>query len=670
LLAPIDALAVSSRVVLVEFQATTDDDTGIAYLLYSTISDELLSEAPDRVAAGEDVEMYLGSSAVECREKQSCLDKLAEEFNAAAAIFAEISRSGTDINVSYAWVSCASGRELDAGDLTFEAGSEGRFAQVLLDALGANLAAAERDEDGEDPYAGRSSSGGSGAGDRDDSDDVDWDDDADADDDADDDADEAPGDERYYGPDRDEDIDWGDSAEEREWSPDEVEYSRSDDDDRGRSDEDDYGRSDEDDYGRSDDDDRRSDDDGGSRYSRSSDRDDEDEDDRSSSGRYSARDYLREGDSRSSRSRSDRDDRDDRSSRETDDNRYTRSGPRDRDDEADDDDRSSRTSGRSSRDDTDSSERGRPRDSRRRPKHPEDHEDTSQGVDIDPDLLDTFDDEDDRFDETSRSGTGTMTYQEANERGMGPAEYKRYAASGMTYERWTRQRYNHQGRFHLRFGGFYALGGLDMYYSTRVVMWDADDVLENYWWQSFGFSGLAGGGTLGLGFGVAAPVDLGFEVSLVSGKQFLLREYRTPDKSVDTIQSTEFPPSGGVLHLMLEPKVRVYFTPFKKVKPYAGFGFALLFMPPFKVPEEWAQDRPSTFVLGLEPAVGLQIDSPMGVGFFVEAPFTGYVATDHGVENGLEGEAAYLTDKEKNAPPSGVVPMYLLRVQLGIQIRL
>ncbi|MDP7110883.1 MAG: hypothetical protein QGH45_02905, partial [Myxococcota bacterium] len=164
-------------------------------------------------------------------------------------------------------------------------------------------------------------------------------------------------------------------------------------------------------------------------------------------------------------------------------------------------------------------------------------------------------------------------------------------------------------------------------------------------------------------------VDLGAEVSLFYGQQWLLREWRTPDGTTSSIGSTAAPPKGPVMHFMIEPKTRFYFTPYKPVKPYAGFGFALLFMPPFDVPEDWAPDRPGTFVLGIEPTLGVQFDSPLGVGFFIEAPFTAYVGSDHGVESGLAGEGAYLSDEEKNDPPSPV-PRYMLRAQIGIQIRM
>ena len=302
-------------------------------------------------------------------------------------------------------------------------------------------------------------------------------------------------------------------------------------------------------------------------------------------------------------------------------------------------------------------------------KYPEDSEPADDAPLIDPDLLDTFDSEDDAlFGEEGRSGTTRLDQGEAAEIGVGPAEYRAYVNSGLTFDGWTRKRYDHKGKFHLRFAGFYALGGLDMYYSVRVVR-DASEVYETYYWQSFGFRSVSGGGTFGLGFGVAPAVDLSVEVSMYFGEQWLLREWRTPDGTESTINSTDEPPRGGAMHLMIAPKTRFYFAPFKPVKPYAGFGFALIFMPPFDVPEEWAPDRPGSFVLGLEPTLGMQFDSPLGVGFFFEVPFTGYVGSDHGVESDLSGEGAYLSDEEKNDPPIPV-PRYMLRLQLGIQIRI
>jgi hypothetical protein len=679
------ARAGDSRLVAVEFQPVTDDDMGIAYLLYSTVSETLLEDGGDRVAAGEDVEMYLGSSAVDCHEKQSCLDRLAEEFDAAAMVYSLISRRGTDIDIEYTFYSCASGRELERGEVTYAAGDEGQLADVFLDRLEAVLDKAERDEDGDyedDDGAGAvvPVSGG------DDDEEIDWDDDDREEDHAvsggsgyDDDADQVEAVEEVAG-DVVEDV-VGEDDSERRYDGGEVDSLETigrDSWDEGEGDDwetaprdewdDEDARSSWDDE--EEEEDARDDDEGGaavvgavsggsgraaetgrSRYNRDAAEESADEEAERSTGRYSAREYLRE------------------------DNRGRKSA-RDEEEEEAPEERGSRYSRYSSDEAaSDAEERnqgGRRGRGNRKPKHPEDHPVEDRGADIDPSLMETFDDEDSAlFDETSRSGTGTLTYQEASEKGMGPAEYNRYATSGLTYEDWARDRYNHKGKFHLRFGGFYALGGLDTYYSSRVVMWDPSDILETYYWQSFGFSAASGGGTFGVGFGVAPAVDLGLDVSLLAGKQWLLRQYRTPDKSESTITDVapEDIPKGTALHFLIEPKVRVFFTPFKKVKPYGGFGIAMMFMPPFEVPEEWVADRPTTFILGLEPTLGVQIDSPLGVGFFFEIPFTGYIASDHGVESGLEGDVRELRDNEMNDPPSPV-PRYMVRFQIGIQVRM
>ena len=686
-LPPTAARAGDGRLVAVEFQAASDNDMGIAYLLFSSVSETLISESGGRIAAGEDVEMYLGSSAVDCHEKQSCLDRLAEEFDAAAMVYVVVARRGTDIDIDYKFYSCASGRQLDGGEVTYEAGDEGQLADLILDRMDDVLEKAERDEDGDydDDHSGAGGGVAVAAG-GDADDDIDWEDD-DRDDDhaitGDDghddedtgyDAEDTGYDDEDTGYD-DEDTGYDDEDDEQDrrddedgrgrWDDEEERGSWDDEDDEDTEEERDDSRADEDDADEEDGEEatgdgyrpgRRNTESGRSRYNRDAaaeDRDDEDDDDEdSASGRYSAREYLRE-DGRGHRASRDEEEEEPRSGS----SRYSRYSPDEGKGEDEEEERTSQT--------------GRRRGGRK-PKHPEDHPANDRGADIDPSLMETFDDEDAAlFDETSRSGTGTLTYQEASEKGMGPAEYNRYAASGMTYEDWSGDRYNHKGKFHLRFAGFYALGGLDTYYSSRVVMWDASDILETYYWQSFGFSAASGGGTIGVGFGVAPAVDLSLEVALLAGKQWLLRQYRTPDKSESTISDVDPGdiPKGTALHFLIEPKVRLYFTPFKRVKPYAGFGLAMMVMPPFEVPEEWVQDRPATFILGLEPTLGLQIDSPLGVGFFFEIPFTGYIASDHGVESGLEGEVRELRENEMNAPPSPV-PRYMLRFQVGVQVRM
>ncbi len=632
------SLAADSKLVVVEFQPETDDDAGLAYLLYSTVSETVSSEGGGDVVAGEDVEMFLGSAAADCHKKRSCLDKLAERFESAAALMATIARDDLEIAVTYAFISTTTGNVLDQGKRVYQAGDEGELAQLILDKRAEVIEAAE-----DDAWTAEVDDGGE---------EVpvepppeEYDDRREPEE-----ADEEEGPSRYSA----REFERSSSRKSQEEKEARAAAAAAERAERAREREERYAREAEED-------DREERDD---RYSR-------DREDR----------YSRDRDDREDReSRDDRysRDRDERSSRDRED-RSTREAVRVRDlepEEEEDDARAEKKETRASRKETKAREerenanRARPESTRRErsKKHPEDTPPDEYEV-VDRVLLETFDSEDDAsFAEDTRSGTNRLTREEAADVGMGAAEYRAYVNSGLTYDGWARKRYDHKGKFHLRFAGFYAIGGLDMYYSVRVVR-DNSEVLETYYWQSFGFRSASGGGTFGLGFGVAPAVDLSAEVSLFYGEQWLLREWRTPDGTTSTIGSTADPPKGPVMHFMIEPKTRFYFTPYKPVKPYAGFGFALLFMPPFDVPEDWAPDRPGAFVLGLEPAVGVQFDSPLGVGFFIEAPFTAYVGSDHGVESGLSGEGAYLSDEEKNDPPVPV-PRYMLRAQMGIQIRM
>ncbi len=616
------ALAADSKLVVVEFQPATDDDAGLAYLLYSTVSESLTNDSGDTVVAGEDVEMFLGSAAADCHKKRSCLDKLAERFESAAALLATIARDDLEISVTYAFISTSTGNVLDQGKRVYQAGEERGLAQLILDKRQEVMEAAEDDA---------------------------W----------------------------SADVDDGDGGS---YSSDLPPVAPDDRDTRETE--------------------MQLEEDGGpSRYSArefertSSEKNREEKEAREAAAAAERSERAREREGRYAREEDERGDRDDRYSRDRDtsndtsrrdrDDRESRDRVRVRDLEPDEDAaatesqtadaRSTRASRKeaSAREERETAEKARRESTRRERsrKHPEDSPTSDDYEVVDRVLLETFDSEDDAsFAEDSRSGTNRLTREEAAEEGIGAAEYRAYVNSGLTYDGWTRKRYDHKGKFHLRFAGFYAIGGLDMYYSVRVVR-DNSEVLETYYWQSFGFRAVSGGGTFGIGFGVAPAVDLGAEVSLFYGQQWLLREWRTPDGTTSSIGSTAAPPKGPVMHFMIEPKTRFYFTPYKPVKPYAGFGFALLFMPPFDVPEDWAPDRPGTFVLGIEPTLGVQFDSPLGVGFFIEAPFTAYVGSDHGVESGLAGEGAYLSDEEKNDPPSPV-PRYMLRAQIGIQIRM
>lgn len=276
---------------------------------------------------------------------------------------------------------------------------------------------------------------------------------------------------------------------------------------------------------------------------------------------------------------------------------------------------------------------------------------------------------DDLGDGRAKGGTSAdfLTAEEARELGMGKAEYLRYQKSELPYPVWQRERFSHGGTFQIRFAGFFAIGALDAYYSCRTVI-ENDQMLAQFWWQSVGYRPNAGGGTVGVGFGVAPVVDVGVEVSLVTGEKYTLNEYRTTDYLENTIGSTQYPPSEPALHMMIQPKARFLVLPYRAFKPYLGFGLAFIVMPGFELPESWAQDRPPGLVFGLEPAVGIQIDTPLGFGFFVEAPFTWYVGspTAYTVQTGGQEGQIQTEDMNDQYPPC----RYLLRVQAGVQIRL
>ena len=656
---PAPAEATDGRIVVVEFQPATDDDAGLAYLLYSTVSESLANSGRDELAAGEDVEMYLGSAAADCHRKRSCLDKLAERFDASAALMATIDRDGLEIGVTYAFVSLSTGNVLEQGKRVYQAGEETSLTQLILDKLDGVLSAAEDEE-------GNVGDGGEAAV-----------------------AMAPPAGDRQRDRDRETDArtDEQDRSEASHYSA--REYERSVSAERAAEKQDRQQQAEaarvalalerEERF-------RRESAERENRYSRESseqgDRSTRERDDRSTRERDDR--STRERDDRATSEREDRDrrDRDERDRREREEREQReRERVRVRDlgdgegatEQTEESGRAERKATRTTRRDSETADQGpsertvRPPRERRR-KHPEDAPSGDPPL-IDPVLLETFDSADDAmWGEEGRSGTTRLTREEAAANGIGAAEYRAYVNSGLTFDGWSRKRYDHKGRFHLRFAGFYALGGLDMYYSVRVVR-EASEILETYYWQSYGFRALSGGGTFGLGFGVAPAVDLSAEVSLFYGEQWLLREWRTPDRTTSTIGSIADPPVGSVLHFLIAPKARFYLTPFKPVKPYGGFGFALIFMPGFDVPEEWAPDRPGSFVLGLEPTLGVQFDTALGIGIFIEAPFTGYVGSDHGVESGLVGEGAYLTEEEKNDPPSPV-PRYMLRAQVGIQIRI
>ena len=612
--------AADGRAVVVEFQPGSDDDAGIAYLLYSSVAEKIMSAERDDVIAGEDVEMFLGSAAMDCHRKRSCLEKLGTEFDGTVAVFSTISRKGDMIAVELAFISITTGSVLERTTRRYEAGKESELSDLILDRLAGAIDAAKYEEPEDGQISVESDRGD------DDDDEVEWEEERD--DHAVEEEDDRDG--------RDEEED--DDRDDR--------YRRDEEEDEDRDDRDDRYRRDE-----------EEDDDRDDRYRRDEEKDD-DRDDR---------------DDRYRRDKEEDDDRDDR---------YRRDDDRDDDEEESKADRKARE--KRERQEEKDRERAEREEEQRQRQEEEDlaaakaereaaekRKAEEEAKRQEEDLLSTFDRFDEEaFDETERAGkAGDLTVADAKAMGMSEAELRRYQQSRMTLDEWGRERYSHHRRFHIRVAGFYALGGLDMYYSTRVVV-DAqtNKALQSYWWQSLGINAASGGATVGVGFGVAPPIDLGLDVSILGGEQWLLREYRTTDFGENTFGTTPNPPPrGSAVYFMVEPKVRVMFLPYKKIKPYAGFGIAMLFLPGFVIPEEWAPDRPGSFVLGLEPTVGVQFDTPMGFGVFVELPFTGYIATDHGIEEGLEGDASYLEDEEMNDPYPAT--RFLLRVQAGVQIR-
>ncbi len=543
--------AAAGRTVLIEFQPATDDEAGLAFLLYDTMV-QLMGEAlGGEVAAGEDVQLYLGRNAAECPDTPVCLQRLGQRFDAQLAVSGVVSREGSTVRTELRFFSTADGRELGAMKRSFPSGEEGVLVKALVSAIDKAMPDALMAADEADSGGGRGRERG---------------------------GNEDPGSARNEERRREE-------ARQRE----EEERRAEDRRDEERR---------EEERRRADLEERRAQEEA-ERKAAAEERRREDE------SRRQARDDDRRGDTR--------------------------------------------------------------RDERRTPSR--DHDDDRGRRNTRTDDIEDLDDE--PRDNEPKAGKGVMSFSDARKKGMGPSEYRRYSRQGGTWNEWKKKRHRHGRVFSLRLSGGLVAGATKLMYSTTVHLQDGGRKDEEYSWGTTG-SGTSGYGVVGLGFSVADFLEVGFEGGVLYGQQLLRREY-TAGYDVDgdglneTTVGTAPWDSGPAAFALVDPRVRVFFTPNSPVKLYAGLGVPILLAPGFeKNIEEVYSTRPSSVLVGIEPAVGLQIDSPSGLGFYVDMPL--------GILVGL-GKADFLSDPnlggisptEKEPKPDAT--KVLFRLGAGLQAR-
>lgn len=551
---PAPALA-RGRAVIVEFQPSTDEEAGLAFLLYDYVAQQLVESSGGGIVAGEAVQLYLGRNAVDCGESPACLQKLGQRFGAELVVTGVVSREGATVRVRLDFFASADGSKLGELKRSFPAGEDSVIGVALREAIGIAmpdaLAVADRLGDSGEGYGSSGGSrGGSGATRR-----------------------------------------GSDSAAEE----------------RRRADED-------------------------------SDRRREEEEARE---RRAEEERLQREADRRARLDERRREEADRRSAEDERRRQSRDAA-----EA----RSSRAEGRKDERRGDDRRAGDRRGSRR--------------DDEEVDFLE--DDVGSEGGETGRTARSAVRIPS----GMSAAEHRRFERSGLSEKAWKKKRYAHGRVLSMRVAGGLAAGAVKQLYSTTIHL-DAEGAKDDeYGWGTTG-NATSFGFAVGLGFSVADMVEIGVEGGAVFGQQLLRRECDEPAGAdphcrLGTDIGSAAWDSGPAVHALIDPRVRVFLLPRGAVKPYVGFGIPILIQSGFDVPEEGYTDRPGSVLVGVEPALGVQIDSPGGLGFYVDAPI-GILAGLGKSDFVADAGGGQLSDEAREAKPDPV--RVLFRLNAGVQIR-
>jgi hypothetical protein len=250
---------------------------------------------------------------------------------------------------------------------------------------------------------------------------------------------------------------------------------------------------------------------------------------------------------------------------------------------------------------------------------------------------------DDLDDTPPSTAAPTVDDDERRTRGLPPALWERYKASGKSYRDWKDDALVRAGCLLIEVHAGAVFGDVERVYDTRVAFDQIDDgsgeaifeEIGGYQYDAFvRGSAFSAGGSLGF-------VPLWWlEISVYGGAEIGRRklttgweQYYTADPSYggDIVEesSQEFGPVPSTM-AVLQPRLRLYTLPSGPVKPYGLVGVQMRFYDAFDDSQlngvVQYPTREGGVGLGVSAGGGIAFDAPRGAIGFIEVPWTKLVS--------------------------------------------
>ncbi len=267
--------------------------------------------------------------------------------------------------------------------------------------------------------------------------------------------------------------------------------------------------------------------------------------------------------------------------------------------------------------------------------------------------------------------------EERRSRGLPPALWERYKASGKSYREWKDDALVRAGCLIVELHAGAVFGDVQRVYDTRVAIDQVDDGSGEYIFEEIGtyqYDAFVRGSAFSAGGSVGFVPLWWLEISIYGGAEIGRRKLSTgyeqyysavngPDVITDET-SDVFGPVPSTM-AVLQPRVRLYTLPSGPVKPYGLVGVQMRFYDAFddrQLQDGWSYPtREGGVGLGITAGGGIAFDAPRGAIGFIEVPWNKLVSPLP-----FEQETGTIQNRPRKELPSGQT----LAVRAGIGFRL
>jgi hypothetical protein len=267
--------------------------------------------------------------------------------------------------------------------------------------------------------------------------------------------------------------------------------------------------------------------------------------------------------------------------------------------------------------------------------------------------------------------------EERRNRGLPPALWKRYKASGKSYRDWKDDALVRAGCLIVELHAGAVFGDVERTYDTRVAFDQVDDGSGEENFETIGsyqYDAFVRGSAFSAGASVGFVPLWWLEISVYGGAEIGRRklstgweQYYTAEYGEDEVVDSSSNSYGPVPSTMavLQPRLRLYTLPAGPVKPYGLVGMQMRFYDAFDDRQLQGDvdynTREGGVGLGVTAGGGIAFDAPRGAIGFIEVPWNHIVSP-----RPFEQSAGTVRNRPRQELPAGQT----LAIRAGIGFRL